>query len=98
MAIQEKKQLKSSLRTRREKITSFIGKIIVFFRGGNFLIRQSATYLVSPLISTDEREFDIGRELADTLVKKGYIKISHKIGKDHGKESITVTAKINVKP
>ena len=95
---EKESKIKAEYSEKREQLRSFIGKIIVFFRGGNFVIKQSATYFTSPLISLKEREIEVRSELANVLTRKGYIKLSSKEGKDHGRDTITVTAKINVKP
>lgn len=61
-------------------------------------ISQSETKYVTPLTETDLMRVDVKDNLAAYLIKREIIKFTITKGEDHGKETITVTAKINVKP
>jgi len=58
---------------------------------------QSNTYFKSEIVDIRTREVDTRDELAINLLKRGFITYEHEKGKDHGKETITVKAIINVK-
>ena len=60
-------------------------------------VTQSNTYFVSELSDVRSREVDTREELAINLLKRGFITYEHENGIDHGKETITVKAIINVK-